>query len=530
MGLAQVVGGFFGGGASQQATLTAEEEARQLLYLIRHHYACTDCNSDGQTRTPLYYASIEGICGNKTVTLADLKDLPVPNPPADYRMVDLFNVVPKAVRTDVSCLMNEFTFNRLSVKVNGEVDDKLSQLARNILRESEKMKSWSLHGMIFRGASQGDVYVRVRPNKAYKTGVQLDLACAESVVPRLAEWNQRRAESYRSIYSVLDSDVPANMAMFSSASQLKTTFVEVLDKDGVQVFEDDVAVEKNEQDQLVSGPNPKGLDEPPMVHVAYRDSGEFYGLPAVDGDTVDLIDQANVEAANLRQATMGFGIPNLFLFGASQEDARGFFWGRRGVHGLPVDGSAKFLQFEGIPELLEILNRYGAVIKDRVVQFVIDDIRSGTTGESGIALEYRLFPYSTYLGHVELQLGTGVEDIVRIAFKILGVWPTDADVEVVLDWGSRFPVDTAGRQAQGKGRVELFGRLPEVLEREARQEGYDDKEVKAIVAAVSATNKAEQLAKETAAHGGGLFGATRAEEMRAQLEQAKGAGGNGAGL
>lgn len=529
MGLGQVVTGFFGGGASQMATLTAEEEARQLLYLIRHHYACTDCNSDGQTRTPLYYASIEGICGNKTVTLADLKDLPVENPPADYRMVDLFNVVPKAVRTDVSCLMNEFTFDRLSVKVNGQVDDKLSLLARNILRESEKMKSWSLHGMIFRGASQGDVYVRVRPSKDYKTGVQLDLACAESVVPRLAEWNQRRAESYRSIYSVLESDVPANMAMLSSASQLKETFVEVLDKDSVQVYQDDVAVEVNEQDDPISGPHPKGLDEPPMVHVAYRDSGEFFGLPAVDGDTVDLIDQGNVEAANLRQVTMAFGMPNLFLFGASQEESKGFFWGRRGVHGLPVDGSAKFVQFEGIKDLLEILARYGAVIKDRVVQFVIDDIRSGTTGESGIALEYRLFPYSTYLGHVELQLGIGIEDIVRIAFKILGKWPKDADVEVVLDWGSRFPVDVAGRLAAGKTRVELFGRLPEVIEHEARQEGYDDKEVKAIVAAVSATNKADQLAKETAAHGGGLFGATRAQELRAQQAALLGQGKNGGG-
>jgi hypothetical protein len=428
------------------------------------------------------------------------------------------NCFPMAIRADTACILNEFSWERLQIKVDGKVDEPLSQLARNIVRESVRKKSWTLTRFMVGGGSRGDCYIRPRPDKKFQTGVRWDLCQAEGTHPRLSMWNTSVADSYRFVYSIA-RDLPSDVTLFPKAEIPKDDVVEVVSKDGVQVYVNDEPVDIDDEGNRVSGENPKGLEEPAVAHLAYRESDTFYGIPAIDSDSMDLIDEANVAASSLKQVEMSFGQPTLAMIGLNQTEAEAWRWGRRNIIGIPLEGDMKFVSFENLDQLIQIVQMFPATIRDKVVQFVLKDLQSGNTGESGIALEYRLFPYTSYLGPLEGQLRDAIGKALEIALKILKKWPVDAEVEVLLDFGARFPVDVAARLSQTKAQTDVFGKSAELIEELARREKFSDATVKAIVRDVKRDNEAGLQQKETEAHGGGFIGANQALKLREDREK-----------
>lgn len=179
---------------------------------------------------------------------------------------------------------------------------------------------------------------------------------------------------------------------------------------------------------------------------------------------------------------------------------------------MPAGTSAEIMHFEGMADLIGVIKDRAESLRRRVLQFVIDDLRSGA--ESGISLEYRLFAYSTYLSELEDQGTLFLNDLARIILKTAGKWPADAQVELKVDWGPRFPVDVTARLANAEKRLGLFGKIPETIEKEARAEGYTDDEVEAILANADRTNEASLANQEVMAAGGGIVGANKVDQMR----------------
>lgn len=497
------------------STVSDVEQLRTLRYLIRAHYANPDHGDDGQTDCPLYYSSIEGLGGDTSQTIARLKTLPKKNAASDYRMIAPFNYVPKMVQTDVSCMINDFKWDRLTIVVDGVKDDELSVLAQTLFVEAEHVDDWSLAGLINCGAARGDCYTRPKPAPWTDLGVEIEEAPPEAVFPFFSAWKKRKVETYRLIYRLR----PATPSSDPSASPFRQgvydIHVERITSRGVEVFRNSEPVIQDDDGNLVSGPHPSGLDELPMVHIPYRDAGDFFGAPAATASIVSAIDDVNVEASNLKSVLQGFGHPILAAYGIP--DGGDLRWGRRQVKYISnPDAKLEFVVFKDIGPLLQTIEQKHTALRGMIPQLVIDDVRQG--GESGVALAIRLYPYDTYLGLLEKQFTKGIGAIVRIAFKIIGRWPQRGKIEVKIDWGARFPVDIMTRIAQGKAEVDLFGSIPEVLGRIARREGYSEEEVQSILDRVQSQQEADQLARETNAFGGGLLGAARAQQFRAERQ------------
>lgn len=494
------------------ATVTGTEEARRLRYMIRAHYANPGEGDDGKTTCPLYYSSIEGIGGESSLTVASLKDLPKKNADETYRMISPFNVVPMAISRDLSSLMNEFSWDRLEVHIDGEKDDSLSEQAQAILRAAEESGEWTLHDFLYEGASRWDAYTRVSPDPDAETGVRLESVLAEGVYPWFHEWRRKQVQTYRMIYQLLPVQASNDPAYSPPDAGQKDIYVERLTDRETEVFLNNRLIDADDDGRAVSGPHPKQLDEIPLVHVAYRPSGSFFGLGAVNSDIVSAVDDVNVEASNLKNVLLGYGHPILAVFGMI--DTPELEWGRRGVVGFPLGAEAEILAFKDVEPLLKTIEQKWNALRDSVVQFVLDDVRKGSRAESGVALRTRLFAYDTYLASVEEQYSKAIHKIIRIALKILGQWPTKGKVQVKTDWGPRFPEDTEQKVKQTESRVKFFGRIPEVLEREAIADGYDAAEVEAILDHAGRTAEAELRNQETAAAGGGVIGASAAERAR----------------
>lgn len=497
------------------STVTDVEQARTLRYLIRAHYANPDHGDDGQTDCPLYYGSIEGIGGDTERTIARLKSLPKKNAASDYRMISPFNYAPKMVQTDVSCMVNGFKWDRLEVVVDGLKDDELSVLAQGLFVQAEHDDEWSLAGLLNCGAARGDCYTRPKPAPHSELGVQIEDAPPEAVFPFFDAWKKRRVDSYRMIYRIRPAVPSSDPAASPWPSGTYDVHVEHVNQAGVEVYRNGMPVVYDDNGDLVSGPHPSTLDEIPMVHIPYRDAGDFFGAPAAPAGIIAAIDDANVEASNLKSVLQGFGHPILAAYGIP--DGGDLKWGRRMVKYISnPDAKLEFVVFKDLDPLLKTIDQKHAALRGMIPQLVIDDVRSG--GESGVALAIRLYPYDTYLGQLERQFTKGLGAIVRIALKLVGRWPQRGKVEVKLDWGPRFPVDIMTRLAQGKAEVDLFGPIPEVLARIARREGYPEEEIQSILARVQDQQQADQLARETNAFGGGLLGAARAQQMRTQRQ------------
>lgn len=503
------------------SAVSGVELARQTAYMIRAHYANSGHSADGKTDAPLYYSSIEGLGGADGQTVAELKELPRKGADKSFRMIAPFNLVPKACRTDVACMMNDFRWDRLEVVVDGTRDDALTLWAQDFVRESERRRTWTLRGTLWTGASRGDWYARVKADRTFQTGARIDLALPEGVYPVFDTWLESEVRAYRMIYKVLAESMPTGPDQQLQQTGVRETHTERIDAERIDVWKDKVQVLTDDAGNRVSGPH--GLGRIPMVHGAHRDSGEYFGIPAIDDDTIALIDACNVDASNIHNLThFVFGTPNLFLFGEA-DDSR-FIWGRRAVHGLPAEARAELLSFEGLPDLLQSLEAKTKALSSQVVQLIIDEIRTSSSQDSGVALAIRLFPFDSYLAQIEQQYTAGIGELVELGLRITGRWPQRGAVEVRLDWGARFPVDIMARLNAAKTQVDLFGPVPELLAELAKREGYPQQLIDAILAHHQERQQTQQMAAQVQALGGGLLAARAAEERRQQRLLQAGAG------
>lgn len=514
MGMAEKLVSLFGARTAEPDALTTTEIARQRVYLIRGHYANPDHSDMGDTTCPLYYASLQGLGGDDSDNIANTKGLPRKNPPADYRMISPFNYVPDMIERDISCMMNGFSLERLKILFDGEEDQEAAEFCRAVIREnasSENGRLFSIRRFLLRAAGRGDDYIRVKPWPDFETGVRLDSVFAEAMFPIFAIWNTGVPIAYRTIFKIEQAKESAIQPEIMETGEYQT-YVERVDVEGVTTFIDGKVVNSDDAGHSLTGTHAPGVDEIPCVHFAYRDSGEFFGIPCADGDLVSAMDDANLQASHVNFVNLTtFGLPNLFLYGARLETSE-FKWGARGVHTLAADAKADLLHFEGLEELIMNVKQRADAVRKRCPQFVIDDTRM--TAETGVALAYRLFTYDSYLAQLESTATEALEDLCRLILKTAGQFKAGASFKVELDWGPRFPVDIQARLEQAKTRVALFGMIKEVIAREARAEGYTDEEIAAILAHTERMSQAQVMEREVAAAGGGMIGAQMAAEMR----------------
>lgn len=489
--------------------LSETETIRQRRYLVRAHRADPSTADDGITDCPLYYSSIEGLGGDTGQTLATLLQLPKKNAPKDYRMVSLANWVPLMCTYDVGSMCNGFTWDGVKVRLNGKLNKKLSKLVRAVFSENHQRGCHTLSGWIHQGASRADAYTRIKRDRHFKSGIRLDLVPAEGVFPLFTPWSDKEVVGYRLVFQGMDVDFdvqhpdekPVELGQWSQ-------YVELVTRKGTRVFKDGRPVGQR------SSSAPSGLDELPMVHVPYRECDAFFGTPAADSDVVGAIDDLNVAWANLNNVSMqNFGTPVLLLFGVGEKTH--IPWGERMVKGLPKDAKAQILYFEGAEQLLKIIEEKDKVLRARIPQLVLLELRSASSAvTSGVALMIRLFAYAGYLEAVEKQFTKGIGDIARISLKLLGEWPADAEVEVDVDWGPRFPQDIREQIDRMKAATESFGKIRPVIEKFAKEMGFNTKEIEAIVENLERENEAEMGKKESAVYGSGVAGATLAGEAR----------------
>lgn len=483
------------------------EQLRRIRYLVRAHYASPSVNDDGQTDCPLYYSSIEGLGGATNATIASLKNLPIMNAPRDYRMVAGCNWVPTIVEYDVGCMINDFKLENCRVYEKDKVSVGLTELLQQILRESEQHCGSSVQSMVQHGASRGDAYLFPRLDAHMPSGLRVDLASAEGVFPIISKWNKAEASGYRLVFQVQDTDLHGDADAQPSYGEIKTQVQLVSDKESA-VFID------GERISDMSGGFPPTMDECPIVHIAHRFCGDFFGVPSADADFVSGIDDLNVAWANLNSVMLySFGQPAVIVTGATGSSLP---WLRRAVHYMPKDAKVEILAYKELDKLIKVIEEKDKQLRGRAPQLVLLDLRSSSAAvTSGAAMLVRLFAYDAYLAGLERQYTKGFDELFRKSAKLLGEMPKHGEVSVRINWGARFPRDIQDMLKELEQHVKTFGKIRPVLERAARQAGYEETAIDAIIANAERDNAAEMQQKETAAHGGGTTGAVLAQRKSA---------------
>lgn len=478
------------------------EQIRRLRYLIRAHYASPSVNDDGQTDCPLYYSSIEGIGGATNQTVAALKQLPIPNAPRDYRMVAGCNWVPTIVDYDVGCMINDFKLENCRAVEKSKVSAGLTELLQQILLESEQHCGSSINALLQHGASRGDAYLYPRLDQYIPSGVRVDLAAAEGVFPIISKWNKTEASGYRLVYQVQETDLGGSPESTPVIGDLKT-HVQLVGKNGCAVFVD------GKRDADMSGELPPTMDEVPIVHVAHRSCGDFFGVPSADADFIAGIDDLNVAWANLNSVMLySFGQPAVVITGATGSSLP---WTRRAVHYLPKDATVEILAYKELDKLIKVIEEKDKQLRGRAPQLVLLDLRSSSASvTSGAAMLVRLFAYDAYLAGLERQYTKAIDELFRKCAKLLGEYPAHGEVSVKIEWGARFPRDIQDMMKELEQHVKTFGKIRPVIERAARLAGYEESAIDEIVSNAERDNNAEMKGKETAAHGGGATGAVLA--------------------